>query len=136
MGQYLRRNGPVILRAYGMYRPVQTFVYVALLLPPRAARRSSAGSSSSTRATPRTRAHAESLTLGVGRVVLAFLVAVVAMLSDLLAANRRLLEEMLARLRRLDAQLAARGAAPQRAPRRDPQHGGGAVEALAPGTSA
>ncbi len=31
MGQYLRRNGPVILRAYGMYRPVQTFVYVALM---------------------------------------------------------------------------------------------------------
>ncbi|HLK38930.1 MAG TPA: glycosyltransferase family 2 protein, partial [Polyangiaceae bacterium] len=30
MGQYLRRNGPVIARAYGMYRPVQTFLGFAL----------------------------------------------------------------------------------------------------------
>jgi hypothetical protein len=40
-------------------------------------------------------------------VVLACLIGVVAMLSDLLAANRRLLEDLLARMRRLDAQLAA-----------------------------
>jgi hypothetical protein len=37
-----------------------------------------------------------------------FLVAVVAMLSDLLAANRRLLEEVLAKVRRLDAEAAHR----------------------------
>ena len=106
MGQYLRRNGPVILRAYGMYRPVQTFFYVALFF-------FLLGTTLIGRflvyyvRDPAHSGHTQSLTLGVGGVVLGFLVAVVAMLSDLLAANRRLLEEVLARLRRLDAQNAA-----------------------------
>jgi glycosyltransferase involved in cell wall biosynthesis len=106
MGQYLRRNGPVILRAYAMYRPVQTFAYAALLF-------FVAGATLVGRFLyfffrfPQHSGHEQSLTLGVGCIVLACLVAVVAMLSDLLAANRRLLEEVLARLRRLDGQLAA-----------------------------
>jgi glycosyltransferase involved in cell wall biosynthesis len=105
MGQYLRRNGPVILRAYGMYRPVQTFAYVALFF-------FLLGATLVGRflfyylRDPAHSGHSQSLTLGVGGIVLACLIAVVAMLSDLLAANRRLLEEVLARLRRLDAQLA------------------------------
>ncbi len=106
MTQYLRRNGPVILRAYGMYRPVQTFSSLALafLL---------AGLVLVGRflyfyaRDPAHSGHSQSLTLGVGCLVLACLVGVVAMLSDLLAANRRLLEDILARLRRLDGQLAA-----------------------------
>jgi glycosyltransferase involved in cell wall biosynthesis len=106
IGQYLRRNGPVILRAYGMYRPVQTFFYVALFF-------FLVGATLIGRflvyyvRDPAHTGHTQSLTLGVGGVVLGFLVAVVAMLSDLLAANRRLLEEVLTRLRRLDAQNAA-----------------------------
>ncbi len=105
MGQYLRRNGPVILRAYGMYRPVQTFAYVALLFL-------AAGLGLVGRflyfyaQNPDRSGHQQSLTVGVGCVVLAFLVGVVAMVSDLLAANRRLLEDLLTRMRRLDAQLA------------------------------
>jgi glycosyltransferase involved in cell wall biosynthesis len=105
MGQYLRRNGPVILRAYGMYRPVQTFAYVALLFL-------LAGLGLVGRflyffaLDPGRSGHQQSLTVGVGLVVLAFLVGVVAVFSDLLAANRRLLEDLLSRMRRLDAQLA------------------------------
>jgi glycosyltransferase involved in cell wall biosynthesis len=106
LGQYLRRNGPVILRAYGMYRPVQTFAYVALAFL-------AAGLGLVGRflyffaLDPKHSGHQQSLTVGVGLVVLAGLLGVVAMLSDLLAANRRLLEDVLARMRRLDAQLAA-----------------------------
>ncbi len=105
MGQYLRRNGPVILRAYGMYRPVQTFAYVALLFL-------AAGLGLVARflyfvvLDPGRSGHQQSLTVGVGCVVLAFLLGVVAMVSDLMAANRRLLEDLLSRVRRLDAQLA------------------------------
>ena len=105
MGQYLRRNGPVILRAYGMYRPVRTFAYVALLFL-------AAGLGLVGRflyffaQDPGRSGHQQSLTVGVGLVVLAFLVGVVAMMSDLMAANRRLLEDLLSRMRRLDAQLA------------------------------
>jgi glycosyltransferase involved in cell wall biosynthesis len=103
--QYLRRNGPVILRAYGMYRPVQTFAYVAILL-------FATGAGLVGRFfyyflhDPSRSGHQQSLVVGVGCVILAFVVGIVAMLSDLLAANRRLLEEVLARLRRLDSETA------------------------------
>jgi glycosyltransferase involved in cell wall biosynthesis len=110
MGQYLRRNGPVILRAYGMYRPVQTFAYVALLFLLGGAGLVGRFLFFYVR-DPHHSGHEQSLTLGVGLLVLASLVAVVAMLSDLLAANRRLSEEILGRLRRVDAQLAAQARA-------------------------
>jgi glycosyltransferase involved in cell wall biosynthesis len=103
MGQYLRRNGPVILRAYGMYRPVQTFAYLALFFL-------LCGGTLVGRflyfyvRSPENSGHAQSLIAGVGCIILAFLVAVVAMVSDLMAANRRLLEEVLGRVRRLDAE--------------------------------
>ncbi len=103
--QYLRRNGPVILRAYAMYRPVQTFLSVALLLL-------SCGAVLVGRflyyyaRDPSYAGHTQSLVVGVGGVILAFLVGLLAMMSDLLAANRRLLEEVLRRVRRLDADAA------------------------------
>ncbi|MEX1368172.1 MAG: glycosyltransferase family 2 protein, partial [Nannocystaceae bacterium] len=50
--------------------------------------------------------HVQSLLVGVGAVLLAFLVGLMALLGDLMAANRRLLEELLTRVRRLDAALA------------------------------
>ena len=104
--EYLRRNGPVILRAYGMYWPLQTFGYlaIALLL---------LGLGLGGRflyfylLEPDVSGHVQSLQVGVGAVVLAFIVGLMAFLSDLLAANRRLNEELLARVRRLDADLAA-----------------------------
>lgn len=107
---YLRRNGPVIVQSYVMYRPVQTFAYAAglsLLV----------GTASVLRflyyfvREPDRSGHVQSLTLGVGAVVLGVLLGVVAMISDLLAANRRLLEATLRRVRQLDAELAR-----QRAP--------------------
>ena len=104
--QYLRRNGPVIFRSYGMYWPMQTFGYIALGLL-------AAGLLLGGRfayyylADPGTSSHVQSLQVGVGLIVLAFLVALMVLLSDLLAANRRLTEEVLARVRRLDAIMAA-----------------------------
>jgi glycosyltransferase involved in cell wall biosynthesis len=104
--QYLRRNGPVIFRSYGMYWPMQTFGYIAvgllavgLVLGGRFAYYYLTD--------PDTSSHVQSLQVGVGAVVLAFLVALMVLLSDLLAANRRLTEEVLTRVRRLDAMMAA-----------------------------
>jgi glycosyltransferase involved in cell wall biosynthesis len=102
MPQYIRRNGPVIVRAYAMYRPVQTFLYLALSL-------FAIGGTLVGRFAylyvrdPGYAGHTQSLVVGVGGVILSFLVMLLAMLSDLLAGNRRLLEEVLARMRRLDA---------------------------------
>jgi hypothetical protein len=57
---------------------------------------------------PERSGHVQSLLVGVGAVVLAFLVGLMALLGDLLATNRRLTEEVLHRVRRVDAMLAAR----------------------------
>lgn len=100
--QYLRRSGPVIFRSYGMYWPVQTFGYMALALLV-------VGLILGGRfayyylADPNTSSHIQSLQVGVGAIVLAFVVGLMAFLGDLLAANRRLTEEVLTRVRRLDA---------------------------------
>jgi glycosyltransferase involved in cell wall biosynthesis len=104
--EYLRRNGAVIVRAYNMYWPVQTFggLALALLL---------LGLGLGGRflwfyvQDPEYSGHVQSLLVGVGAVVLAFLVGLIALLGDLMATNRRLLEDLLTRVRRLDAALAA-----------------------------
>lgn len=102
---YLRKAAPVMLRAYAMYRPAQTFLYIAALLLV-------AGSAVGVRflyyyvQNPGYSGYIQSLLVGVGCIILAFIVGLVAMLSELLATNRRLLEELLARTRRIDAVLA------------------------------
>ena len=105
VGEYLRRSIPVILRAYNLYWPVQTFGLVALLL-------GVFGTALGLRflyfylIDPDYSGHVQSLLVGVGAVVLAFLVGLLALVGDLLATNRRLTEEVLARVRRLDATVA------------------------------
>lgn len=102
--EYLARNGPVIFRAYGMYWPVQTFGYIALTLL-------LAGMILILRflyfylQDPLVSSHVQSLQIGVGAVVMAFVVGLMAFMGDLIASNRRLSEEILARLRRVDAKL-------------------------------
>ena len=101
---YLRRNGPVIFRAYCMYRPLQTFGILALMLL-------AFGFALGLRflyyfVTAGGAGHIQSLQVGVGAVVLGFVVGLMALLGDLLSANRRLNEELLARVRRLDAAFA------------------------------
>jgi glycosyltransferase involved in cell wall biosynthesis len=110
LAQYLRRSGPVIVRAYVMYRPVQTFAGVALGF-------FGAGAALVGRFLylyarhPERSGHVQSLVMGVGCIIMAVLVAIVAMVSELLAANRRLLEEILERTRRIDAQVGLRALA-------------------------
>lgn len=100
--EYLRRNGLVILRAYTMYWPLRTFSYVALCL-------FLFGIILGLRflyyyiLDPSTSTHIQSLMVGVGSIVMAFVVGLMALLGDLMATNRRLNEETLARLRRLEA---------------------------------
>ncbi len=98
---YLRRAGPVIFRAYAMYRPVQTFAALATILL-------LLGLAGIGRflyfwiLNPAYSGHTQALVVGVGCIILAFLVGLLTLLSELLAANRRLLEEILRRVRLLD----------------------------------
>jgi glycosyltransferase involved in cell wall biosynthesis len=100
--EYLRRGAGVIVRSYAMYQPVQTFASVAAIL-------AALGLAFCGRflyffaLRPINSGHAQSLIVGVGFIILAFLVGLVAVLGDLLSANRRLLEDVLVRVRRLDA---------------------------------
>jgi glycosyltransferase involved in cell wall biosynthesis len=100
---YLRKAGGVMFRAYAMYQPVQVFSRLALLLL-------LLGVGICCRflfyylVTRGASGHIQSLIVGVGAVVLAFLVGLVAMLAELLAANRRLIEDVLMRVRRLEVQ--------------------------------
>lgn len=99
--EYLGRAGPVLFRAYAMYRPVQLFgiLIFALLL---------FGAAVGVRflyhylQDPQYSGYIQSLVVGTGAVILAFVLAVAALLSELLAANRRLLEEVLMRVRSLE----------------------------------
>jgi glycosyltransferase involved in cell wall biosynthesis len=99
---YLRRAGPVMLRAYAMYCPVQLFSYgaCALLL---------FGMVVGIRflyhyfQNPNYSGFTQSLVVGTAAVVLACVMLIAAMLAELLAANRRLLEESLMRVRRLES---------------------------------
>ena len=102
---YVRRAGAVMLRAYAMYQPVQTFALVAsvLLL---------VGLGTGVRFlyyyfTGGGAGHVQSLIVGTGAVILAFVTGLVAMLAELLASNRRLLEDVMMRARRLDCELHA-----------------------------
>jgi len=105
--QYLRKNGPVIFRSYGMYWPVQTFGLIATFL-------FLFGSVLGGRFlyfyffTDQGGGHIQSLQVGVGAVVLSFIVALMAYMGDLLATNRRLSEELLVRVRRLDTLVSLR----------------------------
>ncbi len=103
--QYLGQSAGLLVRAHGMYRPVQTFAYLAATL-------FGCGVFLCGRflffylLNPGYSGHTQSLVAGFGCAILSFLVALVAVLSDLLAANRRLIEDVLARVRRMDAELA------------------------------
>ena len=107
------------MRAYNMYWPVQTFGLIAALLL-------LVGLGLGGRfayfyiADPNYSGHIQSLLVGVGAIVLAFLVGLMALLGDLMASNRRITEEVLARVRRLDAKVAggesAEGVESTRAP--------------------
>ena len=102
IGEYVRRNGAVILRAYAMYWPVRSFgiIAAALFLGGLALGLRFAWAYLED---PTVSRHVQSLQIGVGAIIMSFVVALMAMLSDLLATNRRLSEELVARVRRLDA---------------------------------
>lgn len=103
--EYLARNGPVIFRSYSMYWPVQTFGYIALVF-------FIVGVILLLRffyfyfLSPEVSSHIQSLQIGVGSMVIAFVVGLMAFFGDLIASNRRISEEMLTRMRRLEARFA------------------------------
>lgn len=106
--EYLLKNGPVILRAYNMYWPLRTYGFLAVILL-------LIGCGLGARflyyyvSEPGISGHIQSLQVGVGAVVLAFVVGLMGLLGDLIATNRRLGEDLLVRIRRLEHTLQPSG---------------------------
>lgn len=100
IGQYLRRSASTIIRIYTMYRPLRTFFLIAALL-------FCGGAALSGRFlyyhfTEEKTGHVQSLILAAVLLIAAFIVFLGGLLADLVAANRKLLEDTITRLRRLE----------------------------------
>lgn len=99
-GQYLRRQVPTILRLFWVYQPLKTFTFVAaaflipgLILGLRFLYFLIFGTGAG---------HIQSLILAAVLLIIGFQMLVLGMVADLLAANRRLLEDTLYRVRKVE----------------------------------
>ncbi|MBL7215158.1 MAG: glycosyltransferase family 2 protein [Phycisphaerae bacterium] len=95
--KYIRRSTSTILRSYMTYKPLRTFAYVAfvpgfigIILCLRFLYYFLAGSRSG---------HIQSLILAAILLILSFLLILLGILSDLISANRQLIQEALFRIR-------------------------------------
>lgn len=100
---YLLHSGAAILRAYATYRPLAVFFSAGLALI-------AMGSVGIVRflyyfVTEGGAGHVQSLVLSAAVVTVGFQVLLIGLLADLVAANRRLIEEALVRLRRVEGRL-------------------------------
>ena len=117
--QYIRRSSSTIMRIYTMHRPLRAFLYLAAAL-------FLAGLVLGVRflvlhfSADAPVGHVQSLILAAIFIITAFMVSLGGMLADLVGANRKLLEDAIRRLRRLEygagheaQKRAAGGAEPQ-----------------------
>ncbi len=98
--QYLRRSAATIIRIYTMYRPLRAFLLIAttlFLLGTLLGMRFLYFHFTETQA-----GHIQSLILASVLLTSAFIVLVAGLLADLVGANRKLLEDVVTRLRRLE----------------------------------
>ena len=98
---YVLRSAVTVVRAYAMYQPLRLFVMSALLLV-------IPGLIGALRfvwfyAQGNGSGHVQSLVLSGVLIIIGFQVGLIGLVADLIAANRRLIEESLYRLRRIDA---------------------------------
>ncbi|MBI3967949.1 MAG: glycosyltransferase family 2 protein [Chloroflexi bacterium] len=100
---YVKASGATIVRSYAMYEPLKVFFYLGAFLM-------LLGLAGVTRFlyyhVIGLGGHVQSLILSVGILVVAVFVVLIGLVADLVAANRRLIEELLYRVRRLEGDLA------------------------------
>jgi glycosyltransferase involved in cell wall biosynthesis len=106
MPHYLLHSTATIVRSYATYRPLAVFTVVGLLLL-------AVGSAGIMRFmyywfTEGGAGHIQSVVLSGAFFAVGFNVLLIGIVADLVASNRRLMEEVLVRLRRLEADEAAR----------------------------
>ena len=100
VGQYLRRQIPTVLRLFWVYQPLRTFTFIAaaflsvgLILGLRFLYFYIFGTGAG---------HVQSLILAAVLLVVGFQILILGLVADLLAANRRLMEDTLYRVRKIE----------------------------------
>jgi hypothetical protein len=101
IGSYLKQSGATIVRVYTMYEPLKVFTYIgsALFL---------AGFSLSLRFLysylfrPYEPGKVQSLILSAVLMIVGFQVGLIGLVADVLSGNRKLLEDLLYRVRRME----------------------------------
>lgn len=99
---FLKKSGSTILRSYTMYKPLKIFSVLALIF-------FVLGLIPGIRFlyfvyTGHYQGHIQSLILTAILLIASFLLAVMAVLSDLIASNRKLIEEILRRIKRIESE--------------------------------
>jgi hypothetical protein len=96
---YIKRSGATIVRIYAMYEPLKVFTYIGLTLV-------AAGMAISVRFlyfyfTNAGYGHLQSLIASAVLMIVGFQVLVIGLLADVISGNRKLLEDLLYRVRSL-----------------------------------
>jgi len=115
LGTYLRKSTATIFRIYTIYKPLKTFFAIGTLLM-------LAGSALGIRFlwdfTHGDRGgHIQSLILAAVFLIIGFQTLLIALIADLISVNRRLSEEVLVRLKRMEMPATERRPLPHRIPR-------------------
>jgi glycosyltransferase involved in cell wall biosynthesis len=115
LGTYLRKSIATIFRIYTIYKPLKTFFVIGTLLM-------LAGSMLGIRflwdfAHGDRGGHIQSLILAAVFLIVGFQTLLIALIADLISVNRRLSEEVLVRMKRMEMPAAERRPMPHRTPR-------------------
>lgn len=115
LGTYLRKSVATIFRIYTIYKPLKTFFAIGAVLM-------LAGSALGIRflwdfAHGDRGGHIQSLILAAVFLIIGFQTLLIALVADLISVNRRLSEEILVRLKRMEMPSAERRPLPHRIPR-------------------
>jgi hypothetical protein len=110
ISQYLAHSGATIMRAYTLYRPLRVFttfatilIVLGLVLGVRFLVFAVQGQGGG---------HVQSLILAAILLIVGFQTGLIGLVADLISFNRKILEDMLYRIRRMEADDAAQSAKP------------------------
>ena len=119
IGTYVRKSVATIFRIYTIYKPLKTFFTIGVLLM-------LAGSALGARFVWHflqgdRGGHIQSLILAAVFLIVGFQTLLIGLVADLISVNRRLSEEVLVRLKRMETPAAERRPIPQRVQQREPR---------------
>jgi hypothetical protein len=100
MLSYIKNSGATIVRVYAMYEPLKVFTYIGLLV-------AAAGAALSARfmyyyLLGDGAGHVQSLILSAVLLIVGFQVGLIGLLADVISGNRRLIEDVLYRIRLME----------------------------------